>query len=228
MEISLTEEKYSLIQNSLLYFNLKSIEALWDGHGGLEFEFEPEISDLEIQNNLEETLIEIIEVAGIIWNLNIKIVSSTDLEILLEFTESRNLSEIGDITFENSDFLSADVFNYILIHHGLNIDECECIVSYAQTGYSIGDTTSDFYFSSEGEFTSQGNFSFVVINDEDQIDITGEELEKIVGRVVHNYIIDKCSMRLSYFDYNFDFMDEHLNDISLTLSPITITLKKLN
>jgi len=54
-----------------------------------------------------------------------------------------------------------------------------------------------------------------------------EELEKIIGRVVHNYIIDKCSMRLSYFDYNFDFMDEQLNDISLTLSPITITLKKL-
>ena len=56
MEISLTEEKYSLIQNSLLDFNLKSIEALWDGRGGLDFEFNPTISDLEIQNNLEEQI----------------------------------------------------------------------------------------------------------------------------------------------------------------------------
>jgi hypothetical protein len=54
-----------------------------------------------------------------------------------------------------------------------------------------------------------------------------EELEKIVGRVVHNYIIDKCSMRLSFFDYNFDFVDGESNDISLTLSPVTINLKKL-
>ena len=35
-------------------------------------------------------------------------------------------------------------------------------------------------------------------------------------------------MDLSYFDYNFDFMDGQLEDISLTLSPKTITLKPLN
>jgi hypothetical protein len=228
MEINLTEEKYSLIQNSLLDFKLESIAALWDGRGGLEFEFTPDISNKEIQNTLEESLSEIIEEAGIIWNLNFEIVSFSASEILLEFTEHRNLSQIGDITFEDSDFLSADVYSYILMYHGLNIDECECIVSYSQTGYSIGDTTSDFYFSSEGSFTSQGNFSFVVRNDEDHIDVTCEELEKIVGRVVHNFIIDNCSMRLSYFDYNFEFMDGELNDISLALSPATLTLKKLN
>ncbi|MEY4459005.1 MAG: hypothetical protein RIT38_210 [Bacteroidota bacterium] len=224
MEISLTKEKYSLIKKSLWDFGLKSIQSFWDGHGGLEFEFFPEISDKEIQNNLKETLSEIIEETGISWNLNIEIASTSDLETLLEFTEIRNLSEFGDITFENSDFLAADVCNYILINHGLNIDDCECVVSYSQTGYS----TSDFNFSSEQEFTSQGNFSFVVLNDEDQIDVSGEELEKIIGRVVHNYIINNCSMCLSFFNYNFEFIDGELNDISLTLSPKIITLKTLN
>lgn len=228
MEISLTKEKYSIIKKSLWDFSLKSIKAFWDGHGGLEFEFFPEISDKEIQNNLEEILSEIIEETGISWNLNIEIASTSDLETLLEFTEIRNLSEIGDITFENLDFLSADVCNYILINHGLNIDDCECIVSYSQTGYSASDTISDINFSSEGKFTSQGNFSFVVLDDEDQIDVTGDELEKIIGRVVHNYIIDNCSMRLSFFNYNFDFIDGELNDITLTLSPTTISIKNLN
>ena len=227
MEISLTKEKYSLIKNSLWDFNLKSIEALWDGHGGLGFEFAPEISDKEIQNNLEETFSEIFEEAGISWNLNIEIVSTSDLETVLEFTEIRNLSEIGDITFENSDFLSADACNYILINHCLNIDNCECIVSYSQTGYSTSNIISDFNFSSEGEFTSQGNFSFFVLNDEDQIDVTSEELEKIIGRAVHKYIVDNCSMRLSFFYYNFDFVDGELYNISLTLSPKTLTLKIL-
>ncbi len=224
MEISLTKEKYSLTKKSFWDFGLKRIQSFWDGHGGLEFEFFPEISDKEIQNNLEETLSEIIEETGISWNLNIEIASTSDLETLLEFTEIRNLSEFGDITFENSDFLAADVCYYILINHGLNIDDCECVVSYSQTGYS----TSDFNFSSEQEFTSQGNFSFVVLNDEDQIDVSGEELEKIIGRVVHNYIISNCSMRLSFFNYNFEFIDGELNDISLTLSPKIITLKTLN
>ena len=133
MEVGITEEKFSLIQNSFFDFKLKSIEALWDGHGGLGYKFAPEISDKEIQNTLEQTLTEIIEVAGIIWNLNIEIVSSTDSETLLKFTEIRNLSDIGDVTFDNSDFLSADVYNYILIKYDLKIDECECVISHSQS-----------------------------------------------------------------------------------------------
>jgi len=227
MELGVMEEKFSLIYNNLLDFKVKNFEVRWDGYGGLEFEFTPQISDFEIKNNLTSTLSEIIEEADFSWNLNIEIVSLDDAEILLEFTEQRNLSQIGDITFENSDFLSADLYNYILINHGLNIDECECIVNYSQTGYSIGDTKSDCYFSSEGSYASEGNFSFVVFKDEEYIDVTCEELEKIVGMIVHNYIVDNCSMHLSYFDYNFEFMDGELNDISLLLNPVILTLKKL-
>ncbi|MHA8090434.1 hypothetical protein U8593_09045 [Aquirufa antheringensis] len=228
MEISLTEEKYSLIKNSLLGFNLKSFHAYWSGLGGLEFEFEPEISDLEIRNNLKQTLSEIIEEAGIIWNLNIEIVSSTDSETLLEFTEIRNLSDIGDVTFDNSDFLSADVYNHILIKYDLKIDECECVISHSQSGNFEGKKTSNEFYSTGGEFTSNGLFSFIVFNDDEEIDVSDDELEGIICRVVHNFILNFCSMDLSYFDYNFDFMDGQLEDISLTLSPINITLKTLN
>ena len=227
MEVGLTVDKFSLLQNSLLDFKIKSIWGTWDGYGGVDFDFNPTIGDINIQKNVSETLREVICEIGIGWNFLLDNLSSNDSEICFEYTEIRNLSDIGEITFENSDFLTSDVFNYILINHDLNIEECESIITYSQTGFSFGDTTSDFYFSSKSEFTSQGNFSFVVINDEDQIDITGEQLEKIVGRVVHNYIIDKCSMHLSYFNYNFEFIDGELNDISLTLSPATLTVKKL-
>jgi hypothetical protein len=228
MEVGITEEKFSLIQNSFFDFKLKSIEALWDGHGGLGYEFAPEISDKEIQNTLEQTLTEIIEVAGIIWNLNIEIVSSTDSETLLKFTEIRNLSDIGDVTFDNSDFLSADVYNHILIKYDLKIDECECVISHSQSGNFEGKKTSNEFYSTGGEFTSNGSFSFIVFNDDEEIDVSDDELEGIICRVVHNYILNFCSMDLSYFDYNFDFMDGQLNDISLTLGPTTISIKNLN
>ncbi|MCZ2489277.1 hypothetical protein [Aquirufa antheringensis] len=228
MEISLTEEKYSLIKNSLLGFNLKTIHAHWAGIGGLEFEFEPEIIYLEIRNNLKQTLSEIIEVAGINWNLNIEIVSSTDSETLLKFTEIRNLSDIGDVTFDNSDFFSADVYNYILNNYDLKIDECECVISHSQIGNFEGEKTSDEFYSTGGEFTSNGSFSFIVFNDDEETDVSDDELEGIICRVVHNYILNYCSMDLSCFDYNFDFIDGQLEDISLTLSPTTILIKNLN
>jgi hypothetical protein len=228
MEINLTEEKYSLIQNSLLDFKLESIAALWDGRGGLEFEFTPDISNKEIQNTLEESLSEIIDEAGIIWNLNFEIVSFAASEILLEFTEHRNLSQIGDVTFDDSDFFSADVYNYILTNYELKIDECECIISHSQSGNFEVEKTSDEFYSKGGEFTSNGSFSFIVFNDDEEIDVSGDELEGIICRVVHNYILNFCSMDLSYFDYNFDVMDGQLHDISLTLSPATLTLKKSN
>jgi hypothetical protein len=228
MEVGITEEKFSLIQNSLLDFKLKSIWATWDGYGGLDFEFNPNIGDLIIQKTVSETLREVIYELGIGWNFLLKTHLLNASEICFEYIEIRNLSDIGEITFENSDFLTSDVLNYILTNHNLNMEECECIITYSQIGFSFGDTTSDFYFSSKGEFTSQGNFSFTILNDEDTRDITCEALEKMVGRAVHNYIIDNCSMRLNYFDYNFDFMDGQLNNISLSLSPETITIKKLN
>lgn len=228
MEINLTAEKYSLIQNSLLNFKFESIAALWDGRGGLGFEFAPEIGNKEIQNTLEVTFSEIIEEAGFIWNMNFEIVSSADSETLLEYTEIRNLSEIGDVTFDDSDFFSADVYNYILTNYDLKIDECDCVISHSQSGNFEGKKTSDGFYSKGGEFTSNGSFSFVVFNDDEEIDVSDDELEDIICRVVHNYILNFCSMDLSYFDYNFDFMDGQLHDISLTLSPTTLTLKKLN
>lgn len=227
MEVGLTEDKFSSLQNSLLDFKLKSIWGTWDGYGGIDFDFNPTISDLNIQKNVSETLREVICEIGICWDFLLDILSSNDSDICFEYTEIRNLSDIGEITFENSDFLTSDVLNYILINHDLNIEECESIITYSQTGFSFGDTTSDLYFSSKSEFTSQGNFSFIVLKDEDYIDVTGEELEKLVGSVVHNYILHNCSMHLSYFDYNFEFIDGELNDISLTLSPATLTVKKL-
>lgn len=227
MEVGLTEDKFSSLQNSLLDFKLKSIWGTWDGYGGIDFDFNPTIGDLTIQKNVLETLREVIYEIGIVWDFLLDILSSNDSEISFKYIEIRNLSDIGEITFENSDFLTSDVLNYILINHDLNIEECESIITYSQTGFSFGDTTSDFYFSSKSEFTSQGNFSFIVIKDEDYIDVTGEELEKLVGSVVHNYIIHNCSMRLSYFDYNFEFIDGELNDISLTLSPANLTVKKV-
>lgn len=228
MEVGLSEDKFSSLQISLLDFKLKSIWGTWDGYGGIDFDFNPTIGDLNIQKNVSETLREVIYEIGIGWDFLLEILSSNDSDICFKYIEIRNLSDIGEITFENSDFLSSDVLNYILINHDLNIEECESIITYSQTGFSFGDTTSDFYVSSKSEFTSQGNFSFIVLNEEEQIDITCEELEKIVGRIVHNYILDNCSMRLSYFEYNFDFMDGQLNDISITLSPTTISIKNLN
>ncbi|MHA8066282.1 hypothetical protein V7S76_06320 [Aquirufa sp. ROCK2-A2] len=222
MKIDLSAEKYALIHNCHSNFKLKSIEALWDGHGGLEFEFNPQISDRDIRNDLEEVLSEIIEDAGFFWNLNIEMVSSTDSETLLELTETRNLSEIGDVSFDNSDFLSADVCSYILINYDLNIDECECVISYSLDGCYDAEKPSEMSYSSNGDF------SFILINDEDEIDVADDELEKIIARVVHNYMVNFCSMGLSYFDYNFEFMDGELNDISLILNPITISLRRLD
>jgi hypothetical protein len=228
MEVGLTKDKFSSLQNSLLEVKLNSIWGTWDGYGGIDFDFYPTIGDLNVQKNVSETLREVIYEIRIVWDFLLDILSSNDFEICFEYTEIRNLSYIGEITFENSDFFTSDVLNYILINHNLNIEECECIVSYSQTGYSIGDTTADIYISSKSEFTSKGDFSFLVLNDEEQIDITSEELEKIIGGVVHHYIIDNCSMYLSYFNYNFEYVDGELNDISLTLSPTTISIKNLN
>jgi hypothetical protein len=228
MELNLPAEKYLIVLNCLSNFKLKNVEALWDGRGSLEFEFNPQISDIYLRNELAETLSEIIEDAGIIWNLNIEILSSSNSEVKLELIETRNLSSIGDITFENSDFLSPEVYNYILTKYDLNLEECECVISHSQSGnHEVGKNSDGFYYKGL-EFSSIGSFLFIVFKHNEEINVSDEELENIICRVVHTYIINFCSMDLSYFDYNFDFIDGQLNDISLTLSPVNLTLKKMN
>ena len=228
MEINLPAEKYLIILNCHSNFKLKNVEALWDGRGGVEFEFTPPISDIDLRNELAETLSEIIGDAGIIWNLNIEILSSSNSELKLEYIETRNLSEIGDTTFVNSDFLSPEVYNYILTKYDLRIEECEYVISHSQSGNHEVGKSSDGFYSTELEFSTIGLLSFIVFKDEEEIDVTDKELENIIGGVIHNYILNFCSMDLSYFDYNFDFIDGQLNDLSLTLRPVTLTLKKMN
>ena len=209
--ISLEIEKYKIIFDCCKNLKLNSFQASWDGRGGIDFLFVPEIIDKNIENDLAEVLQNTIEEIKINWNLDFTITSFSDSMIEIDMVETRNLSEYDEITLEDSDFISGDLINYLTTFKNINPLDFESVIELRQIG------------NSKDSFEVE-HFSFTLFDDENEIDLSNEETENLISSTIHRYIINECAGIQEDYEYLFEYEQGYLN-FEITLEKKTLIIK---
>ena len=173
---NLAKKNYDLVLELVNNSNLNKIQAERDGRGGIDFTFTPEIKNKIIKSNFIEILENIIEDIDIIWNINFTIISSNETLIEFDITEIRNYSEYDEIILEDSEFINQELIDYLSNIKSIDILNFETAIELRQNG-NINDG-----FDVE-------NFSFIMFDEENEIDLTDDETERIISNNIHKYII---------------------------------------
>lgn len=209
---NLSKENYELVLDLVNNSNLKDIQAEWDGRGGIDFTIIPEIKNKSIKNKIIKILENIIQDIDMIWNINFAFISSNETMIEFDTTEIRNYSEYDEITIEESEFISQELIDYLSKIKKIDILNFETAIELMQNG-SINDG-----FEVE-------NFSFIMFDEENEIDLSDDETERIISHNIHKYIINEYGGDEKTYEFEYDqgnlTLEIRIENETLILKPIT-------
>jgi hypothetical protein len=129
----------------------------------------------------------------------------------IDMVETRNLSEYDEITLEDSNFISGDLINYLTTFKNINPLDFESVIELRQVG------------NSKNSFDVE-HFSFILFEDENEIDLSNEETENLISNTIHKYVINECAGIQEDYDYIFEYEQGYLN-FEITLENKTLIIK---
>jgi hypothetical protein len=207
--ISISKNDFQIIKTGYIDLYLRRINISWDGRGGLEFDFDPQLLEPFVKERMIAILTDLMDKLDLTWNIEMEFNFVYDNEIEFKYVEIRNLSEYEDDLNDQISVNSPAICQHIAETYQIDLDETEYQISFSIDG------------SSNGEF-SLSYFSICAFTDDGDIEIDDSFTQELAGKELHKLMLG-FGPHDSGFDYDCN-MDGQSPELTIRLDPSSFRL----
>ena len=213
-EIKLTKKELTLIQKFIQSNKIKTIEAEWDGMGGFEYSYNPDLLDEELLEDFNELMESVISKMEIDWDVTFEVITLTNNTIEFIYQETKNLSFYDDLDIKDFPFVNDKLIKHILDLKKLDITTVETNLSISQSGKL-----------NSNEFNLE-LCDFIIFGENDkEIKLKDKTTKSIISENMHNFIIEKYTHEEENSKYNLTCEDQQLYEFNIVLEKKKLILK---